>query len=230
MQQLEKQFYSREEIAELLTIKITDHFKRDVTNKLDKWGYQYKYSCKGVEIIAAPATAQDKLKEIMIRQFNLDIQVDVYAFACFVKLLIDYEDFMNMPWEQRAKEIKEIYNVSVDKKTLERWSNKLISKNLIAKGFERVYWSTSYINGKKERIRVDGDLELEAEMAKYMARKKELTATSKDFNENFAILWKEFGCCYYSCSSLVLNAIDADIEEICNLVDEIHFEKISKKF
>lgn len=230
MQQLEKQFYSREEIAELLTVKITDHFKRDVENKLNKWGYLCKYSRKGVEIIAAPATAQDKLKEIMIRQFNLDIQVDVYAFACFIKLLIDYEDFMNMPWEQRAKEIKEIYNVSVDKRTLERWGNKLISKNLIAKGFERVYWSTSYINGKKERIRVDGDPELEAEMAKYMARKKELAATSKDFNENFAILWKEFGCCYYSCSSLVLNAINTDIEEICNLVDEIHFEKISKKF
>ena len=42
MQQLEKQFYSREEIAELLAVKITDHFKRDVINKLDKWGYQYK--------------------------------------------------------------------------------------------------------------------------------------------------------------------------------------------
>lgn len=222
MQQLEKQFYSREEIAELLTVKITDHFKRDVINKLDKWGYKYKYSRKGVEITGAPATAQEKLKEIMIRQFDLDIQVDVNAFACFVKLLIDYEDFMNMPWEQRVKEIKEIYNVSVEKRTLERWGNKLISKNLIAKGFDRVYWSTTYINGKKERIRVDGDPEAEAEMAAYMARKKELAALSKDFNENFAILWKEFGCCYYSCSSLVLNAIDENIQEICELVDEIY--------
>lgn len=222
MQQLEKQFYSREEIAELLTIKMTDHFKRDVINKLDKWGYQYKYSRKGVEITEAPATAQEKLKEIMIRQFDLDIQVDINAFACFVKLLIDYEDFMNMPWEQRVKEIKEIYNVSVDKRTLERWGNKLISKNLIAKGFDKVYWSTTYINGKKERIRVDGDPEAEAEMAKYMARKKELAALSRDFNENFTILWKEFGCSYYSCSSLVLNAIGEDTQEICELVDEIH--------
>ena len=59
-------------------------------------------------------------------------------------------------------------------------------------------------------------------MAKYMARKKELAALSKDFNENFTILWKEFGCCYYSCSSLVLNAIGENTQEICELVDEIH--------
>ncbi len=63
MQQLEKRFYSRQEIADTLGVNIKDsgHFKRNVESKLQKWGYSYNYTSTGITITRQPETPQERL-------------------------------------------------------------------------------------------------------------------------------------------------------------------------
>ena len=43
----------------------------------------------------------------------------------------------------------------------------------------------------------------------------------KAWGEAFKQLWREFGCCYYSCAKLMLNAVQEDINEIAELATQI---------
>lgn len=74
MQQLEIRKYNRQEIADLLELDSKNqNFKRNLENKLNKWGYKYIYSKNIIEITYQPTTAKEKLTEIMIRKYKLDI-------------------------------------------------------------------------------------------------------------------------------------------------------------
>ena len=108
MQQLECRFYPRQEIAEALSVNPKDskHFAERVKTTLDKWGYEYEYSRSGVEITGKPETAEERLREILIRKLNLDVQIDAYAFACFICAFTDIGSFDSMPWEERAELIR----------------------------------------------------------------------------------------------------------------------------
>lgn len=229
MIQLQKKFYTRAELAEIIGVDGKDkNFSRKVKTTLDNWGYKIdNYSRKGVDIVDIPATAHEQLKEIMLRVFNLDIQVNIYAFACYLCLLMEYEDFTSMPWNQRVTEMKEIYNISVSKDTLEKWSNKLIEQKVVYKDKnDKTNWKTTKntVTGANVHIRVDGDEELEEEMQRYKDRRRELYKTMSP-DAVSAVLWEEFGCFYYMCGTLVLNAIERKMDKIYELVKEIEGEE-----
>ena len=241
MKQLEKKFYSRQEIADILDVNIGDnkHFKRNVENKLQKWGYGYEYSRKGVEIIKQPTTAEEKLAEIIIRKYDMDIQIDVYGFACFISLLLEDEEFRSMPWGERERVMREEMDITLSESTLKKWCAKLINMNMIAKiTAEKTYWGTCVIDGEKIRFAVSGDESAEKQMAEYMdfrnERVQEYTSSALASGRNdygtikkeawssaLAEAWAKFHACYYGCSSLALNAIGDEAVEIYELVNEI---------
>ena len=99
----------------------------------EKGSYEYEYSRSGVEITGKPETAEERLREILIRKLNLDVQVDAYAFACFICAFTDIGSFDSMPWEERAELMKYKYGVDVSDRTLRNWCRKLISSNIIQK-------------------------------------------------------------------------------------------------
>lgn len=147
MKQLQKQFYGRQEIAELLKVDINDnkHFKRNIENKLTKWGYSFEYSRKGVEITRQPETAEERLSEIIIREYDLDIQIEITEFANFIYLLLVDEEFISMPWGKRVEYMKEQLDLDISESTLKRWAKKLLDMNLVAKDkISRTYWATFY--------------------------------------------------------------------------------------
>lgn len=226
MEQLEIRYYTRAELVELFG-EPDKNFARTVKDTLTKWGYKIdNYSRKGVDIIAVPATAQEQLKEIMLRKFNLDVRADIYAFACFVSLLLEYEDFASMPWNQRVAEMKECYGITISKEALEKWGNKLIKQDIINKSIQtKSNWRTRRNAATGERVRelVDGDPVLEQEMQQYKDRRKELYK-KMSWNEASKLLWKEFECYYYTCGTLTLNAIGEDMHKVYELIKKIESE------
>ena len=86
MEQLELRFYTRQEIADALSVNIKDsnHFKRNVEAKLRHWGYGYEYSRSGVQITRRPETAEERLAEILYRHYEINVQTNPTAFACFM--------------------------------------------------------------------------------------------------------------------------------------------------
>lgn len=242
MNQLEKKFYSRQEIAEALSLNIADsnHFKRNVQNKLMKWRYSFEYSSKGVLITKVPETAEERLSEILIREYGIDIQIDTYSFACFITAFEDIENFTAMPWGERVELLKKTYNVSADERTLRNWCSKLIKTNTVVKTSKKAHWRTIVVNGVKTREWIDGIEEAEQEMREYYENRKLLVnnyisdclaSGKKDYKEIKAEAWKnanhelwnKYGCCYYSCKSFAIGAFDdlRLLEEIQELVREI---------
>ena len=127
MKQLECRKYSREEIAEILSIPVKDsHFARNVKQTLDKWGYKYNYTRTAVTITDKPQTAQERLKELLIRGLKVNIQTDSYEFSCFLYELAKSDEFQSMPWGKRVDVLLEKYGVSVSEKTLRNWCAHLI--------------------------------------------------------------------------------------------------------
>lgn len=239
MEQLQMRSYSRQEIAKILQVNINDnrHFKRNVTSKLDSWGYKYNYSKNVVEITEQPQSAIDKLKEIFIREYDLDIRTNAYDMACFIVMLMAYEDFQSMPWEERVKELENTYGVSVTSRTLQNWYSRLLKRNMVASTkYDKTCWVTFYLESGKVRMFVDETLEQGRK--KYFDRRKELIkeyrnnaySANRQDSENinkeawtYALkkLWEEFHCCYYYCGSIYLNAIGDYAQEIFELVEEI---------
>ena len=234
MQQLETKFYSRAEIAEELNLNINDnkHFKRNLENKLVKWGYHYDYSTKGVQITKAPTTANEKLSEILIREYDLDVQIDTYAFACFITAFEEAEKFDAMPWTERVEILKVGYNVEVTDRTLRSWASKLFKTGTLSKSDKKTYWSTTTnLLGQKTRQWIEEDSEEHEEMIRYFQRRKQLVKQYMDEGKNKSeawatankTVWCEYGCCYYACKSIAPGAFDNTnhLQEIYEYVREI---------
>lgn len=240
MQQLEIKFYSREEIAQKLSVSLQDthHFKRNVENRLRKWGYGYIYSTKGVWITRAPETPEERLSEILIRVFSLDVQVNVRAFAQFLDAFISIDGFSSMPWGKREEVLRQIYGTSPCEKTLRNWCSKLIAMGCIHRSEHRTYWKTSICEGHKERIAVAEDdpermeyfadrrriLQEETEKAlSYGLPQKEVA--NRAWKNTIEILWVKYGCCFYSCKFFDLNACELTeggyLYEVFELTEEI---------
>ncbi len=111
-----------------MNINDSRHFKRNVENRLKKWGYRYNYKTAGVTILSRPITAEERLAELLIRQYNIDVQINSYAFACFITAFSDIDGFDSMPWGERAKVYYDYSGVSMDERTLRNWCSKLISQ------------------------------------------------------------------------------------------------------
>lgn len=231
MKQLEKRLYSRTELADITGRNpASGHFARDVRDDLTKWGYTFNWlRGQGASITRIPTTARERLAEIMIRQFGLDIQVDVYAFACFLYLILTMEEFACMPWAEREYEIWQQFEVSIAESTLRRWASRLLEgDNLHKDKSTRIYWRTTKFEGLS--IREPIDAETDEDYIRYKTRRGELITEytqmgldkSKVWKETFKQLWGEFGCCYYACPRFTINAIgDEHIDEICDIVAEI---------
>lgn len=159
----------------------------------------------------------------MLKDYKLDIRVDIKAFACFLLAFSEVEGFEAMPWAERELWLKEGYGITVSERTLRKWCNKLLETNTLAKcEGGKVYWRTNIINGKKTRELVSGDEELEQEMREYWECRRNLLK-EKNWKETNEILWNTFGCCYYPCKLLGLSAFDTvgDIQEVYTLIEEI---------
>ena len=74
MKQLECRFYSRQEIAEALSVNPKDskHFAERVKATLEKWGYEYDYSRSGVEITGKPELPEEMVITQELRQDGYD--------------------------------------------------------------------------------------------------------------------------------------------------------------
>ena len=146
MTKLEKRYYTRAELAEILEIKENDsHFARKVKETLTKYGYEYKYSCKGVDITYIPTTIEEQIKEIALRRFGIDVQTAAAAFSTFFYLLSTQFEYQSCPWTERVKMLKECEGIDICEKTLRNWTNILIKQNLIVKDIgNREAWRTYY--------------------------------------------------------------------------------------
>ena len=202
---------------------------------LEKWGYEYNCSRSGVEITGKPELPEEKLKEILIRKLNLDVQIDPYAFACFLCAFTDIGSFDSMPWEERATQMQLKYDVDVTDRTLRSWCKRLIGNDIIQKCGRETFWKTQRFGKEKYRKPIAADDE---EMAQYFQKKREYLevarlaaeeagktgkeAAASAWDATYKSLWREFGCCYYSCRGLLFNAIGEDyIFEIYELAQEI---------
>ena len=240
MEQLELRFYTRQEIADALSVNIKDsnHFKRNVETKLRRWGYSYDYSRSGVQITRRPETAEERLAEILYRHYEINVQTNPTAFACFMYALGEIENFDSMPWEERALTLLLEYHVQVCDRSLRNWASKLFKLEVLHKNGKRNVWRTSYCNGIKVREQVEPDdpelLEYFAERTRIINKEKELleeknvatkAASNAAWKTAYEQLWEKYGCCYYVCNSLLLNAFDpteaAMLQEVYELISEI---------
>ena len=202
---------------------------------LEKWGYEYSYSRSGVEITGKPDLPEERLKEILIRKLNLDVQINAYDFACFLCAFTDIGSFDSMPWEERAEQMQLKYGVGVTDRTLRSWCKRLIGSDIVQKCGRETFWKTQRFGKEKYRTPVVAD---DARMTQYLQKKKEYLdvarlaaeeagktgkeATTAAWDATYKSLWREFGCCYYSCRGLLFNAIGEDyIFEIYELAREI---------
>lgn len=237
MEQLDKRYYNKEELALITGAKLSDtkHFKRNVENKLIKWGYGYDWiHGKGVTITHVPESPEARLQEILIRQFHVDIQVDMYAFACFVTAFTDVKGFFCMPWACRAEEYHKYSGVYVCEKTLSNWCKTLIEQEVMSKGCVESYWRTDVIDFHKIRTIVTKE-----EAQDYFNRRSSLVdqkteeyiraglgidaARKAAWKAAYEILWSEFRCCYYSCKTFSFNAwnLQGELAEVYELTREI---------
>ncbi len=185
-------------------------------------------------ITSIPTTATERLSEIMIRQLNLDVQIDCYAFAAFITAFTDIEGFDSMPWEERARILFLKKGVSVNEKTLRNWCSKLIRSNTIANVSGITYWKTEYINGIKIRTQVQREdskvyYNRRSELIKQLTRECLLLGMSQEearkeaWKNVYLILWDEMHCCYYCCKTFLFNAFsdNGPLYEVFELAKEI---------
>ena len=159
----------------------------------------------------------------MIRDYKLDVQIDVVAFACFIHAFSTIEGFESMPWQERSNQMQEHYNILVSEKTLRNWSAKLINTNTINKSKINTFcWCSYKIDGETIRELVTGNKELEETKLEYYHLRKGLLKTFS-WKETQEVLWQRFGCCFYYCKSFVLSAFDdvGNAQEVYELIEEI---------
>ncbi len=227
MEQLEMRFYSLDELAQAINRKRDAHFAGNAKSDLDKWGYKYEWhNRRGVEITKRPETAKERLAEFMNRNFGLDIQVNVYVFACFLFMLLTVEGFDSMPWAVRVEKLEQWFGVKVTDRTLRSWTKTLCDTDNLHKSKEGDVWRTTSQHGSKQRELISDD---DPEYIRYKDRRMELLEEYKAqglpegeaWGETFKQLWREFKCRYYTCNRIVLNALQEEIDEMLEWANEI---------
>lgn len=222
MKQLELRFYSREELSETFKVDAKDkNFARKIKDALTSWGYSFEYGRKGAVITRQPQTSEEKLAEILMREYDMDIRVNCYDYAVFIySLLVDVE-FISMPWLKRVEYLQDEWGVKVSERTLRQWTSKLIKTNTIAKDTtDKTYWVSFMHNGEK----CQEVLEKGRDDIQWKTYWKKFFELQKSGCENIGgKLWEELHYCCYSCASLAFNAWDdiGMLEELIFLVEEI---------
>ena len=223
MKQLEKRFYSRNEIAEITGYSVSDskHFKRNITQKLDNWGYTYTYEKKGITITAIPETPEAKVNEIMVREYKLSLLQDKYHFACFIWMFLNYENFNCMPWKVRKHLLKEVFQIDVAEITLKRWYKKIEKNNLLVKDTNNYsYWYTKETKNEVIRKRVETAEEQENKSFYYSEKKRLIEIEGLTYQEAMKKLWWEYHIIYYRCNEISLNACGNSASLLFDLITE----------
>lgn len=221
MKQIELGFYTREQIAEILSIRLkgNGNFKRDVEKKLSKWCYGYRYKDRqGVYILSQPQTPEDRLAEIFYRGIGISVQIDIKQLACFIAAFMDIEGFKSEPWETREPIYNAYYGFDVSERTLRNWCSQLIDCGMIVKDGDSTRWRTYYADGKKIQEPIE-EID-EVEMQSYFERRTDLFKENRNsalergfppiearnlaWKATYIALWKEFKCCYYYCKGFAL--------------------------
>lgn len=224
MEQLQTRYYSREEIASVLNISLSSKtFKRDVKRKLENWGQTIDYpKTKGLTILKAPSTAEEKIQEILIRKLELDIKTNIKGFAFFFYLLSTDFSYQSSPWKEREKMLKEDTNIEVSERTLRSWASKLIKENLIAKDdSEKELWRTIRIGSEKQQEPVDLEEEGEKEFYEQQCQERKELLKERTYGDSVKKLWDKYNVVYYNCRPLIFNGImDEDYTLLFNLIEE----------
>lgn len=241
IQKLEKRFYSRTEIAEIMELSTRDNnFVDKAKTRLENWKYKYIYiKGSGVEITGTPSTAEEKVQELLIRKLKLNKQTNFKAFAIMMYLFATDYEFATSPWKTRENIIWKEYCIHVADSTMSNWTRKLIEKDIFAKITDSPEIWRSYRDefDMKHQERVSDDKEKLDEYEKYKAKKSQylkeadkayqeendtLLPSPTRWKETFSKLWYEFNCCYYSVKPFVFNAFyDDDYKELFELTEEI---------
>ena len=135
IQKLEKRFYPRMEIAEIMELSTRDkNFADKVKTRLKNWGYKYIYiKRRGVEITGIPSTAEEKVQELLIRKLNLDSQTNLKAFAIMMYLLASDYEFATSPWLTRENIIWKEYGIEISESAMRNWAKKLAKEDILTK-------------------------------------------------------------------------------------------------
>lgn len=235
MTTLEKRFYPRQEIAEIVGItNLQDkHFAEKVKRYLDNRKYDYDYSCKGVTITAHPETAEEQLASLLRNVLGLDVQTDAYYFACFIDAFSSIEGFDAMPWISRTGVFNHHYHNTVSKPTLERWHHHLLKSGNMVKFAKGALWRTfKDEDGYIVQKRVDPESQ---EYKEYCEKRwaylsgSGFDGANKETRKNtwgsmVYTLMPDYGV-YYYCPSSLLNALGDQAEEISRLVAQVMAER-----
>lgn len=233
MAMLEKRFYPRQEIAEIVGItNLKDgHFAEKVRRYLDKRGYEYEYSSRGANITRLPQTAEEQLAFLLRDSLGLDVQINVYDFACFIRAFSVIGSFDSMPWMSRTVFFNQHFENEVSQATLQRWMKFLTeSKNVSPQKKGALWRSFKDEDGDKVQVRVDPDSE---EYREYCEKRSELLigfenadkeTRSKMWGSMVHHLYPEYGV-YYYCPEFALNALGDQAEEISRLVAQVMAER-----
>ena len=237
---------TREEMGALLSIDLKDKkFARKVVDTLNNWGYEAeKLPKKRYKIIRVPQTPEEKLNELLVRKFNMNVQINTYAFGVFIMELAENVEFAAMPWEKRVQELKEFYDIDITDRTLKSWAKRLMEAGIIAKdNNDKVEWVTVARGKEKERYTVEefekeyNELSIQEYKEMRMKLIKEYQQQGMSFKEAYPkavfndIFKGEYskkyeGVLLYKCATLTFSAFGEvvsheEIEEIFDLCAEI---------
>ena len=226
MIQLEKRFYSREELAAIAGLDIHGHnFSGAMKNTLSNWGYGYEFiSRRGFQITRIPETALERMTEIMRRDLHIDTQVDPLGFASFIAALLYIEDFSAMPWAVREETFEYFFDRKVSARTMQSWRNKLCEAGVAYQSREGSLWHTYTKNGEKYREPADRESDIYKE---YCAKRSvlleefEKTVSKREvWGMMVHSLYDEYGV-YYKCKFIDITAWGAVHDEIIDLLREL---------
>lgn len=232
MAMLEKRFYPRQEIAEIVGIAdLHDkHFAEKVKRYLNNRGYGYDYSRNGVTISRMPQTAEEQLVFLMRDELKLNKQRDAYLFSCFIHAFSVIGSFESMPWASRTAFFNQHYQSNVQQVTLQRWMRFLIESGNAVRFKKGALWRTVKDEyGDKVQVRVDPNTD---EYREYCGKRSALLVDfdkadkqtrSKMWETMVHRLYHEYGA-YYYCPAFVLNALGEQAEEISRLVAQVMAE------
>lgn len=234
MVQLEKRFYSREELAAIAGLDIHGHnFSGAMKNTLTNWGYGYDFlPRRGFQITKIPETALERMTEIMRRELHINTQVDPWGFANFVMALMYCEIFDAMPWDSRVVFMEENFDIKVSARTLQSWRNKLCDAGVAHETKKGALWHTfEDENGNKIQEEADPNSEIYkvycAKRSDLLEKLKKTVAKNEVWGTMVHSLYDEYGV-YYYCKTIDLLAWGIINNDVFDIIRELYPNRTRK--
>ncbi len=229
MEQLEKRFYPREELAEIAELDVHDHnFSMKMKHTLTLWGYEYTFRPrKGFDITRVPTTHEERLLELLRRDVHIDTQINILDFSCFMSAFVIVPDFLAMPWRTRERMLKNYFDVSITDRTMMSWRNQMIESKYIYNAHNiRTLWHTVMRDGQKVQEKADPG---SPEYKQYCKLRSNILAGYEAKGISSRSVWGDMvhqlydkHGVYYYCKSIEFNGFKIkDLDVIRELTEEI---------